>query len=72
MRRRVLIEKGWAIVGPSGLYTGWWLSRKDAIKAHVRDKLLGSNYDPERVHDAWALCKKDGDRAVRVSLRYET
>jgi hypothetical protein len=65
-------EKGWAVVGPYGLYTGWWMTRRAAIEAHVSGKVLGPGSDPERVPDVWKLCKREGDRAVRVAIKYET
>jgi len=66
----VKYENGWAIVGPFGLYTGWWMTRKEAIEAHVRDKVIvGSQRNP--VKEIWKRCQKEGDRAVRVALKYE-
>ena len=55
-------EKGWAVVGPYGLYTGWWMTRKAAIEAHVSGKVLGPSSDrwvrTRRVHDVWELSGK--------------
>jgi hypothetical protein len=51
------IQKGWAIIGVHGLYTGWWFLRKDAIDAHK--KALGKS---------WDYCKKKGDRAVMIEI----
>ena len=50
-------EKGWAVVGPYGLYTGWWMTRRAAIEAHVSGKVLGPGSDPER-----AVAKGSGSR----------
>jgi hypothetical protein len=72
MKRRVLTEKGWAIAGPYGLYTGWWTTRKAAIKAHARDHVLwAAGSAGYTMLEVWKMCKKEGDRAVRVSIRYE-
>jgi len=65
----VATEKGWAITGPCGLYTGWWLTRKEAIEAHVRSMVIIDSNNP--VRDIWERCKKEGDRAVRVSIKYD-
>ena len=55
-------EKGWAVVGPYGLYTGWWMTRKAAIEAHVSGKVLGPSSDrwvrTRRVHDVWEFIRK--------------
>lgn len=52
-------EKRWVIIGIYGLYTGQWILRKDAIKEHCQMKGYG-----------WNLCKKRGDRAVKVTISY--
>jgi hypothetical protein len=50
-------QKGWAIIGSYGLYTGWWFTRSEAIKYHCR--ALGKT---------WHYCKKKGDRAVKIEI----
>ena len=49
----------WAIAGVHGLYTGQWLTRSEAIDAHVQ--ALGRS---------WTYCRKKGDRAVKVQIRW--
>ena len=62
-RRRSLHPAGsairWVIVGCHGLYTGQWLTRKDAISTHCEEK----------GHE-WARCKRHGDRAVKALVRW--
>ena len=58
----VTSQKGWAIsgcwmTGRKFLYTGWWLTRNDAISEHTRDKGMD-----------WDACRKDGDRAVKITI----
>ena len=52
-------EVRWVIVYRKGLYVGQWLTRKDAIAEHTRD--LGK---------AWAKCRANGDRAMKVVIRW--
>jgi hypothetical protein len=65
---------GWAIIGEHGLYTGWSITRADAIARHVYDLYgcssfaLGSKLDPDQ-RAKWELCKAIGDRAVKVEIR---
>jgi hypothetical protein len=54
-----MIEKGWAIAGVYGLYTGWWLTRKEAIKAHCRGRCM-----------TWQQCRRKKDRAVKIEISY--
>lgn len=53
----------WAIAyrkrGSWGFYTGTWLTRKDAIAAHIN----GSRHD-------WRWHVRKGDRAVKVTLTF--
>jgi hypothetical protein len=56
----VKTETRWVIVYKQGLYTGQWLTRKDAIEEHTRDK-----------GKTWAECRKFGDRAVRAGLVWD-
>jgi hypothetical protein len=51
-------QKGWAIIGIHGFYTGWWHVRKDAISTHCKE--LGRN---------WAYCRKKGDKAVKIEIK---
>ena len=51
------IQKGWAITGVHGLYTGWWFTRKEAIENHTMS--LG---------DTWGRCRRKGDRAVKIEI----
>lgn len=63
-------ETGWAIKGTNGLYTGWWRRRRDAIEAHVSDKVIsGASKNPMK--DIWKRCQKDGDSAVKVTISYK-
>lgn len=50
-------EFGWAIQGEFGLYTGWWLTRKEAIQTHTGD-----------VGKSWKECRKKGDRVVKILI----
>ena len=58
-------SKGWAIVFVSDLdrearyiYTGWWLTRREAIRDHVRD-----------TGKPWQYHRSKGDRAVKIEIR---
>lgn len=66
-------EKMWAVVGCCGLYTGTWLTRKDAIRFHSVTKRLGigDEWSKGTVKKAWKDCKKSGDRVVKVEVSYE-
>lgn len=62
----------WAILSDHGLYTGQYLTRRDAIADHVwhlRDGL--SRFAPldKSQIEAWQHCQKKGDRAVKVLIR---
>jgi hypothetical protein len=72
-------ETRWVIVNDDcGLYTGQWLTRKDAIAEHVSMVRMGD--DPEVSRTAWKLttahleiwrrCKRQGDRAVKATVIY--
>lgn len=54
-------ETGWVIGynlrGSSGMYQGFWFTRKDAIEYHVKAK--GYN---------WIECKKKGDFVLKVEI----
>jgi hypothetical protein len=54
-----MIERGWAIVGECGLYTGWWFSRQEAIDAFCLE-----------VGETWQQRKKAVDRAVKINIYY--
>jgi hypothetical protein len=51
-------EQGWAIKGIYGFYTGWCITRKEAIEYHC--KALGYT---------WEQCKKKGDSAVKIIIQ---
>lgn len=62
----------WAIVGEVGLYTGQWLTRKDAISEHVEirygiPKSYSRGLSTSQL-ELWAKCRAKGDRAVKVSI----
>jgi|GEM_PF-2950338 len=76
-------EKGWAIAGNCGLYTGWAQTRNQAIADHVSaiwegaegfgkisEYAYGRGLDRDQAR-AWAKSRKAGDRAVRVVLTYK-
>lgn len=62
----------WVIVGNCGLYTGQYLTRRDAINDHCRAKyIIGSPFYPT-VDVAWQTCKDNGDRAIKATISWET
>lgn len=67
-------EKGWAIVGNCGLYTGWWQTRVEAIQGHVTGYRGGHAARTQGLTDEdrrqWARRKSLGDRCVRVTISY--
>jgi hypothetical protein len=61
----------WAIIGESGLYVGQCLTKRDAIAEHVatRNKALSAFAPLDDAQLAeWNRCKKNGDRAVKVTI----
>lgn len=62
----------WAIYGECGLYVGQRQTMKDAIAEHVAAKYGVSPYVvrelDESQREAWNICKKNGDRAVRIRI----
>lgn len=70
----VRTERGWAVAGDFGLYMGWHISRTAAIRDHVVEK-FGIGERTGRLtaaqKRAWARCRKDGGRAVKVELTYK-
>lgn len=63
-----LKETGWTIVNDGfGFYTGWTLTRRDAIRDHVW--WLHNYILEDDVKKAWAQCRRNGDRAVKVEIR---
>jgi len=69
----------WVIVSDDcGLYTGQWLTRKDAIAEHV--SMVRRKEEPEvdprpwkltTAHlEIWRRCKACGDRAVKATITY--
>ena len=73
-------ERMWMIVGSRGLYTGSWLTRIEAIEHHIRAR-QAVNFSTAVVRnrplltkhgrDAWACLRREGDRAVRVTVSWE-
>jgi hypothetical protein len=71
-------ETRWVIVGENGLYTGQWLTRREAVIAH--SALMRSIDDPELSQHAWTLStahrevwnrlRRQGDRAVKATITY--
>lgn len=72
-------EKFWAIKHPEhGFYCGTWLTRVEAIAAHVNGRFswfatedrpaYGTALSKAQLAD-WNRCKRAGDRAVRVTVR---
>ena len=63
----------WAITGECGLYTGQYLTKRDAIADHVhclnRDVsgYADNCLDSEQLA-AWHRCYEKGDRAVKVKI----
>lgn len=73
------IAHGWAVSGTFGIYTGWWLSRKSAIAAHVYEmgfpvesKTLVSGQLTNKHRAAWKVCRRNGDRAVPVTIAVDS
>lgn len=66
-------EKGWAIAGHAGLYTGWSLTKREAIEHHI---WFFSERFPDRPNGTeakkiWDGCKASGDRAVKVTISWD-
>ena len=61
-------ETRWVIVGEVGLYTGAELTKREAITNHVEALYVC----PQRISrdEAWKLCRKKGDRAIKVDITY--
>lgn len=77
---RIRIVTRWAIAhsqqyGGEGLYVGQWLTRKDAIYDHVRDKGFGVGCGPPTndrdMRRGWAFWRKRGDRAVKTTITWK-
>lgn len=76
--RHEIDEVRWGIVGVNGLYTGQWLTRRDAIAGHTAalafvdepevSEFVSGALTPEHKR-IWARCRKNGDRAVRLHIR---
>lgn len=67
------VEIRWVIIGTVGLYTGQWLTRKDAIEAHTRawyDGYPANPPDSERQR-LWKQCRRRGDRAIQAAISWE-
>lgn len=63
---KLISEIRWAIVGPDNLYTGQWLTRKDAIRQHC-EAYVGC-YTSDNLKDIWKARRRLGDRAVKVRV----
>lgn len=63
---------GWAIIGDHTgtpfFYTGWWFSREQAIRDHCNDKFIIPSPKASTVSEAWKICRKRGDKAVKVKI----
>ena len=64
------IETMWAIHGNHGLYTGTWLTRKEAIKAHLASYVGRGILNKKEITRLWKIRKAKGDRAVKVEMTY--
>lgn len=67
-------ETGWVIAYSGGIYTGWWITRRDAIATHVHE--LFDTRHPYHTGPldaaqkaAWRKCRESGDRAVRAVIK---
>lgn len=66
----------------SGIYTGQYLTRADAVRDHVESKGLGPHekdyarfipfdlYTKDEITQGWRYWRKQGDRAVKVKITY--
>lgn len=73
-------QTGWAIVGRSGLYVGWRLTRLEMIAEHVHDMCgVGEDQPSEFVSRGkldplqrarWERCRSRGDEAVKVIVTW--
>lgn len=64
------IETMWAIHGVHGLYTGTWLTRKEAIVGHVNARLVVPCDRYPTIETGWKELKQKGDKAVKVEITY--
>ena len=81
-KSRTRTKTRWVIVGMHGLYTGQWLTRKDAIREHCEAKGVPTRLngevngfkvcetDEERAQ-AWTYWRRQGDRAVKARITWE-
>ena len=62
----------WGVIGECGLYVGQRQTRKDAIAEHVSMLYGVSPYVQgaldEGQREAWDICRKKGDRAVKLKI----
>jgi hypothetical protein len=65
-------ETRWVIVGNAGLYTGQWLTRRDAIEAHAGHYYAQWPGQPraEWIADQWKRRRKNGDRCVKATITW--
>ena len=70
----------WVIVGVHGLYTGSWETRVEAIAGHVEARQgvrlpivirRGRGSLTKSGRNAWAHCRRKGDRAVLATINWE-
>jgi hypothetical protein len=57
---RTRTETRWVIIGPHGLYTGQYITRKDAIIEHE-----------QAFCGRWAQFRRLGDRCVKATITWE-
>lgn len=71
---------GWAIAGEHGLYVDWRQTRLAMIAQHVSDRCFvgeerpsefvnGCKLDPLQ-NERWKRCRRQGDRAVKVTITW--
>lgn len=73
-------QRGWGIVNRSNaLYFGWSITRCCAIAQHVHDRSkVGEPQPSQLAYDgldelqkrAWERCRRNGDRAVKVTISW--
>lgn len=71
--KRIRPAKGWAIYGECGFYTGWYLTRIEAIQDHVYARFgYSERYDKLSQDQVWAWkqLQSKGDRAVKVRISH--
>ena len=64
------VENMWAIHGVHGLYTDTAHTRTEMIARHVNQLFIIPSPRFPTEKQAWAYCKKKGDKAVKVEIKY--